>query len=256
MVHIHTAELNRYGVALFLLGGLATPALAVDGDSDPRSGAAAEIAALPGSADQALDFDIPAQSLASALQRYALISGRPALFSSAMVAGRSASAVRGRHTPEAALHLLLEGSGLTAQEGKGGPADAFVLKAVGPQAGGDPPDMDGLDIDYGGWVQAHVWDALCADTRTAPGDYRVLLRFEVDASGRIRQARLLTSTGSARRDAAVLDTLQHVRVERAPPAGMAQPLTMILLQDDKKHRDDGAPSCGNTGGNNNRAARP
>jgi TonB family protein len=257
MLHTHTTGLNRYGVALFLLSGLAAPALgAAEGDNDTLTGDVADVTSLPGSAEQALDFDIPSQPLASALQRYALISGRPALFSSAMVAGRSSNTVHGSHTPEAALNLLLEGSGLVAQKGREGPDYAFVLKAIGPQADAGHPETDGLDIDYGGWVQARVWDALCANARTAPGGYRVLLRFEVDASGRIQRARLLTSTGNARRDAAVLDTLQHVQVDRSPPPGMAQPLTMILLPHDRRHPDDGASSCSNNGGNHDRAAQP
>lgn len=229
-----------------MLCGLAAPALGAPYVDDAPSWEDVTAPGAPsGAVDRALDFDIPAQPLATALQRYALISSRPALFSSAMVAGRTSTALHGLHAPEAALHRLLEGTGLIAQKGKGGPADAFVLKVVSAQANAarPSPGPDGLDIDYGGQVQARVWEALCAEARTAPGDYRSLLRFEVDASGRLRQPRLLTSTGDVRRDAAVLEALERVRVGRAPPPRMAQPLTMILLPRDPEHPDGSAQRC-------------
>ena len=181
-------------------------------------------------AAELLDFDIPAQALATALHRYASMTGRPALFSSAMVAGRMSNAVRGRYTREAALDHLLERTGLVAQQGPHGADEVFVLKRVAADDNAvPPPDGQGVDWDYGTRVQARVWKALCADARTTPGDYRVLLRFEVDASGQLRRARLLTSTGGARRDAAVLDVLRKIRMQWPPPPEMAQPVTMVLL---------------------------
>lgn len=193
-------------------------------------------------AEGIIEFDIPAQPLASALQHYALISRRPALFSSEMVAGRYSRALRGRYSPEAALHRLLERTGLAAQQGVGGSANAFVLKAIAPEAASRP--APGLDFAYGAHVQAGVWAALCADARTAPGSYRALLRFHVDGDGRLREPRLLTSTGSAARDTAVLRRLAQVRVDRSPPRNLPQPLTMILLPDDERDADGVASQCG------------
>ncbi|WP_435511697.1 STN domain-containing protein [Variovorax sp. LT1R16] len=189
-----------------------------------------------------MQFDIPSQILAIALQRYAAAARRPAVFSSALVAGKRSNSVLGRHSPDEALRLLLNGTGLVAQKGKSGPEEAFVLKR---EASVDTAavDVNGLDLDYGGWVQSQVWDALCADARTAPGDYRALLQFEVDAGGQIRQGRLLTSTGNAQRDTAVRSVLALVRVGRAPPPSMAQPLTMLLLPREAERAHDGEALC-------------
>ncbi|MDF3837589.1 TonB family protein [Cupriavidus basilensis] len=248
-MHPYAARLSRRSAALWVLYGLAAPARGAADVDDVFASGDVKVVVLPSvAADQTLDFDIPAASLGTALQRYAVVSSRPALFSSAMVAGRRSTAVRGRYTPEAALHLLLEGTGVAAQKGRSGPAEAFVLRPISSHADAARSSMDGLNTDYGGWVQARIWEAFCADARTVPGDYRVLLRFEVDASGRVHQSRLLTSTGSARRDAAVLDTLQRVRVDRSPPPDMAQPLTMVLLPRDPQHPDNAAQRCDNIGG--------
>lgn len=232
---------RRHALALSLLCGFWLPAWASTADGD-----AARVddgAALPEAAASGVDFDIAAQPLAAALQRYAMQSGRPALFDSAAVSGRTSAAVRGHHAPETALRLLLEGTGLAAERTRDGPADAFVLRPVDARALAARQPAEGVDTDYGAWVQARVWEALCADARTAPGGYRTLLRFEVDAAGALQKPRLLTSTGNARRDAAVREALQRVRVGRAPPPAMAQPLTLVLLPRDPADPD--APRCGN-----------
>jgi len=191
----------------------------------PTAGAAP---ALP-APERILDFDIPAQPLAAALDRYASLSGWPIVFHGEMVAGRISSPVQGRYSPEAALQRLLAGTGLALQKVAAGPADAYTLKEIGPPAGGSHTGASAVDFDYGGWVQGQVWAALCSHARTAPGNWRSLLRFRVDPSGQIHGARMFTSTGDARRDAAVLDTLRRVRVNQAPPPSMAQPLTMLIL---------------------------
>jgi TonB family protein len=219
---------RRHGAAIWMLCGLGAPAWAADGVALASAGDVRS-AATPDAPEKLHDFDIPAQPLDAALKRYATVSGWPILFPSAMVAGRISSAVRGSYSPQAALGRLLDGTGLAAEKVDTGPSDTFVLKQIDAAAPPSRPAAGGVDFDYGGWVQARVRAALCTDPRTAAENYRALLRFEIDASGAIQQARLLNSTGNAARDAALLETLQSVHVERAPPPDMAQPLTMIIL---------------------------
>jgi len=57
-------------------------------------------------------FDIPAQSLASALNQLAAQSGLQVIYNGELVQGLSSPAVRGSQEPEAALQHLLQGSGL------------------------------------------------------------------------------------------------------------------------------------------------
>jgi len=62
---------------------------------------------------QPMAFDIPAQPLTSALHSFAETSGLQVSFPSDMAAGVSSPGLSGTHTPEAALQLLLSGTGLT-----------------------------------------------------------------------------------------------------------------------------------------------
>jgi TonB family protein len=244
MVRAHTG-LSRHGAALWIVCGLAAPISAAV--AAPIGAFAPDEAGAPATADlvaRDIDFDIPAQALATALDRFSELSGHAALFSSTLAAGRMSSPVLGRYTPKTALQLLLAGSGLDVEEISTGQVATFVLKPAAK-----PPDADampapdsaaahaGLD-NYDGLIQAKVWASICADRRTASGSYRSLLRFQVDAAGRIERARLLGSSGDRRRDRLLLTLLQNVQVGRPPPPDMAQPVTMLILPG-----QDGGPVC-------------
>ena len=222
-------------MALWVLLCGSAPAWAAEGARLPSSGSAPPTYSSPAATGQLVEFDIPAQPLADALKRHATMTRQPTLFRSEIVAGLTSSAVRGLHSPEAALRLLLDGTGLAAEKVDTGPASAFVLKAINtPQATAPRAELESVadhapDAGYPGLVQGTVWDALCGDARTAPGPYRSVLRFQVDAAGQVRRARLLGSTGDARRDAAMLEVVQRVRMERPPPPDMPQPVTLLIL---------------------------
>lgn len=229
----------RQCLSAVLLVGLASPCVSArqqDGDvsASGRVGPARGVVSDPRNDPSSLsggllfDFDIAAQPLAMALDRYASLTQRAAVFRSEIVAGRRSSAVRGRYTPEQALTLMLARSGVMAEKTQTGPSDAFVLKAVTEPV----PTMQAALAaagDYPGLVQVQIWEALCRNTGTRPGDYRALLRFRVDRRGQVAQVRVLGSTGNATRDAAVQLALERVRMDRTPPPGMPQPLTMLIL---------------------------
>lgn len=236
------ARLSRHVVALCVLCGLATSmsTWARDESGVPsRTEHPAEIAPL-------IEFNIPAQPLPLALNRYASLTSRATLFRSELAAGRISGSVQGRYTPEAALAQLLEGTGLVFEKIDDGPADAFVLRAAG--ASSSLQAALASAGDYPGLLQTRIWDAVCASLPAALGRYHALLRFQVDEGGQLIHARLLSSTGDVRRDKALLNALDGVRVGAPPPAGMPQPLTMLVLPDDpgapraerRCHRD--APS--------------
>ncbi|QPF75695.1 TonB-dependent siderophore receptor [Roseateles sp. DAIF2] len=64
---------------------------------------------------QALEFALPAQPLAQSLQELARKAGLQLLVDPALLQGRQAPALRGRHEPEAALNRLLADSGLAGR---------------------------------------------------------------------------------------------------------------------------------------------
>ncbi|HEY4547086.1 MAG TPA: secretin and TonB N-terminal domain-containing protein, partial [Pedomonas sp.] len=65
-------------------------------------------------------FDIPAQSLASAINEFSRQSGRAITAPAAVLRDKTAPAVKGAMTPEEALERLLEGTGLHIETTPGG----------------------------------------------------------------------------------------------------------------------------------------
>lgn len=173
-------------------------------------------------------FDLPAQPLAEALETFGAMTGWSGFYQADKVAGRRAPALAGRYPPEAALRLLLEGSGLAAHFTA---PEAFVLEpggegAMAPAIAAAAP----RDPVYDGLLQSRVREIFCRDARTMPDGWRVALSFQVDGEGRIARPMLLDSTGDATRDGAILQALREVRVGRPPPArNAAEPFVMLIV---------------------------
>ncbi|MFT4172327.1 MAG: secretin and TonB N-terminal domain-containing protein [Rhodocyclaceae bacterium] len=177
-----------------------------------------------------VQFDIPAQALASALERYAVMADQTVLFSDALVAGRTSAAVRGRMTPRAALQALLAGTGLEAETAVGVGGSTFVLKRTPPApASSAPVAAAQLDRSYDGLLQRRVWQALCRNPATTPGTYRAAMQIDVDENGRVIAPHLLSTTGDEARDQAIVATLHGLQLDYPPPAGLPQPVLLVIL---------------------------
>lgn len=238
----HAARLSRHGLALWMLLCGSAPAWAADGAGLPSPGSAQPASPSLGATGQLLDFDIPAQPLAAALDQYAYLIKQPVVYPGSLAVGRTASAVAGRYTPEVALQSLLQGTGLVMQKLRTPVGDTFTLSEVAartdlPRAG--TTALLGRPRGFHGLVQSRVLQALCAQPDTVPGDYSALLRFRLDGEGRVQGAQLLDATGNPRRDAAILEALRQVRMERPPQALAGQSLTMAVLP----RGQDAGPQC-------------
>lgn len=238
----HAATLNRSLVALWLLCGPAGSIWATEDSKALPQSLQSGSAAQQAHSGTSFDFDIPTQPLAAALDRFAVVSGRSALFSSTLVVGRMASPVQGRYTPSDALHLLLEGTDLMAEEVITGSLSALVVKQASPQALASAAAQRAATKDrllaYDSLLQARVWAALCADPETARQDYQSLLRFQVGPGGQVSGAELIGTSGDRRRDAALVSALRRVQIGRAPPPELVQPVTLLILPP-----QDGGPAC-------------
>lgn len=187
-------------------------------------------------------FDLPGQPLKAALALYDTQTHLSVFFPSALVEGRSASAVQGQFAPIDALHRLLDGSGLVARAVA---PDAFVLMP-GPslEEGGGvaAPDASAaitLGLAYRGRLQARVLQALCAREGLALGTYRLALRMHVDANGRASQVRLLDTTGDRARDAAIVAATAQIDIGQAP-VDPSEPFVLLL----RPHTANAKPVCG------------
>lgn len=181
-------------------------------------------------ADTALiPFDIAAQPLDAALAAYTQATGMAVLVTSRLTAGRQASAVRGRLAPREALRLLLTGTGLQARYTS---ASAFTLveaaaNAPAPRAAATAPSAAAV-TRYAGVLQNTVTRALCQWTGAQFGRYRASLQLWIGRNGVVRQARVLSGTGDARRDEALAGVLSGLIMDTPPPADLPQPVTIVL----------------------------
>ncbi|MCI1835071.1 MAG: STN domain-containing protein [Achromobacter ruhlandii] len=174
-------------------------------------------------------FDIAAQPLDAALAAYTQATGMAVLVTSRLTAGRQGSAVRGRLAPREALRLLLAGTGLQARYAS---ASAFTLvesaaSAPAPRAAGAAPTPAAV-TRYAGVLQNTVTRALCQWTGAQFGRYRASLQLWIGRNGVVRQARVLSGTGDARRDEALAGVLSGLIMDAPPPADLPQPVTIVL----------------------------
>jgi hypothetical protein len=182
-------------------------------DADPRD------------AVERIAFDIPTQSLETALHAYAAASGRQVLYAVAVASGRHSSAVKGIFTPGAALGVLLTGTGLV---GRPTDVDAFTISpSIMEPAAAAPAAIP--DARYLGAVQAGILGAICRNTQTWPGEYKIAVQLWIAPSGAVEGTALLGSTGESGRDAILLNGLRDIVIDARPPAGMPQPITMAVV---------------------------
>ena len=181
-----------------------------------------------------LRFEIHAQPLTDAIDRLAAITRWSAFYRTDAIAGVQAVAVQGWYTPDAALRMLVDRSGLVVQYTA---ADAFVLEPLGGLPTSATPAESPRDTVQEGLLQAGMREVFCHNARIAPGGYRVAVSFQLDGAGRVVQPVLLDSTGDRDRDAAIMDGLRQVRTGRAPAS--AQPFVMLIVP--KATRDCARP---------------
>jgi hypothetical protein len=181
-----------------------------------------------------VEFDIPEQSLAGALERYMSLSNVTIVVDSAVIGERRSSAVRGALSQDGALQSLLEGTGLDSR--RIGPA-AYTLVPL-PQGAEARPRLPRF-MDYAAAVQRAVTLALCRMDDTSPVRYRTVVRLWLHPDGKVRQAELAVSTGSASRDGAITGVLGGVTVGAAVPRDLPQPIKLAIAS---RRSDDAACS--------------
>lgn len=169
---------------------------------------------------QTFDFNIPAQPLAAALERYSQITGRDALYNSNLTAGLRSAEVRGSLSPDMALSLLLAGTGLNARAVT---STSFALYRVATPSAPSPAVQT-----FYGRLQTSLRSTLCADPFARPGGYRLAVRLWLGRSGRVVKHERLGSTGADDTDTTIDRRLSQLAIGAPPPPDLAQPVTVII----------------------------
>lgn len=184
-------------------------------------------AAVAAAGDDVHAYDIPAQPLEQAVERFSVISGWSVMYPGELAAGRSSHQLRASLPPLPALQMLLQDTGIEAEL----IGEQRVVLRRGTQAAvetvGDAelPEAE-RRRRYGG-LQQRLRAAFCDDPDLAPGGYAASLRFRVDRDGQVREPELLSGSGSTHRDARLLQAVQGL-VLAAEAAALPQPVTLQI----------------------------
>lgn len=191
------------------------------------------------SADQAIDFNIPAQSLDGALAAYFRATGVQLLYDSQLTASYRSAAVKGRYTPREALRRLIDGTGLVIRYT--GANAAIITK---PQPGGGDslvplgrvvvreelaaePIRPSERLAYYSTLEYELQRRLSEDERTERLTFTIAVELTIGPSGSLDQIRIQRGSGNRRTDAAVTTALEGATLP-SPPRGLAQPLAIVL----------------------------
>ncbi|MHC8411163.1 STN domain-containing protein [Pseudomonas sp. Hz4] len=189
------------------------------------------VIAGPIDSQTSLELDIPAQELASALERYSRATGMAVLVDRQLTRGRRSIAVKGRLNAADALSLMLGGSGLMARYAR---ADAFTLQVAQVT---EVPSMQAsvatsaplAGSSYATAIQSAIERSLCRSPSIRPGSFRALLQLWIGRDGVVQYSRLVSSTGDVQRDSALVERLRNLNIERPAPSSLGQPVTLLLL---------------------------
>jgi hypothetical protein len=171
-----------------------------------------------------LQFDIPSQPLATALREYSRTTGLEVFYDGSLSIGHRSSAVRGAFTPTLGLKTLLRGTGYVARTTEISNAVTIVsAPSVAPlQATFARYD------NYFAVLQARLSEALCPADESSRDGKDVTFRFWLSSSGVVSNVELLGEAASSDRREAVAAKLQGLQIGKIPPAGLPQPLTMVI----------------------------
>ncbi|MCK9919340.1 STN domain-containing protein [Microbacteriaceae bacterium K1510] len=170
--------------------------------------------------DAQFEFDIPAQTLAVALDAYGDATGLQVFYDGALAQGRRSGAVKGRLSADAALRDLLTGTGLVPRKTNTHSITIVPSRSV--------QTADSFTQTYFSAVQTKVSQALCARPETRPGDIDRVLRLWISPSGVVQQARSLGA--DERADEPVFDrALRGLAIGVIPPADLPQPIVLAIM---------------------------
>lgn len=193
-------------------------------------------------------FDIPAQSLRSALDAFARTSGVNVTYDPALIEGRMSSAVRLSGAPSTALGALLAGSGLQSLFTNAASATIVPIRrdldlpaaTLAAQSGSDlvlaplvvaaPRRIGGDDHfrTYAEVMRRELQAGLAAHPDLRAERFDLDVGVSLDRDGRVILAATSTGDGVGDVEARVIAFTRGFRFSIAPPPGMPQPVRLRM----------------------------
>lgn len=188
-------------------------------------------AALAGTASARAEiFEIPAQSLATAIDAFCAATGAEVYYDGAATLGFKSSRITGDHTRDGALRILLSGTDLVPLKVR---TSAYLLINPGDDAAralaAAKLAQDARYRDYFAVVQQSVLQSLCRLSDRSMMPERMVIRLWIDPTGAVRQLQADDLRDGDSRISNFHMSLRDLRLPEAPPRNMPQPVTVALL---------------------------
>lgn len=188
----------------------------------------------PSESSQTIEFEIPAEPLELALNAYGEKTKIQLFVDAAMISGLRSGALKGSFAPEDALAKMLAGTGLTVRAIGDQGFTLVRLSTLHRSDAAYPSELSAGVMrfnQYSGGIQNALRSALCLRQETASGSYRALVRFRINASGTVIHSELISPSGDYARDAVLSAAVQSL-TPGSPPAGLPQPVTLLIVSDE------------------------
>jgi hypothetical protein len=191
------------------------------------AGSAPALAQSSGS-EARIDFNIPAQPLARALVAYGAVTGLEVFYKAALAERRKSAGVLGSLTPTVALQILLRDTGYVARTT--GPG-AFTIELEPHEANpttGTSDTARRIYEPYFAVIQAQISDVICRSADIVSGHDEIVFQLWLAPSGQVARAEVVGDDGNPAEDQTFAIAMRGLAIA-APPAGMPQPVSMVIF---------------------------
>jgi hypothetical protein len=189
-------------------------------------------------ADGEIEFNIPAQPLSRALMAYGAATGLEIFYDATLAENQRTVDLVGRLAPSDALWMLLHGTGYAAKATMPGAFTIVPAPRPSPLSAVAAAAARRRLEPYFAAIQARVGDALCRNGEMLSAPRELLLQFWLAPSGVVAQAEVIDERGDRTEDQTLAVAIRGLALV-APPAGMPQPVNMVIFP-----RSGASRSCG------------
>ncbi len=179
-----------------------------------------------------LQFDIPAQPLASALRLYSNEVQLRLFYDSSLMEGRQSPPVHGAMSARVVLLKLLDGTGFFVTSLEPGTATILSSAPQGDNVHEKFAAMKSKAAQFSSYfsdVQAGLRAAFCRSPETQVDKEERIIRLWIAPSGAVAHAELISSMGKQAQDDAYAAAIRNLVIDEPPPANLPQPITMMVL---------------------------
>src|SRR5262249_29847735 len=166
--------------------------------------------------------------LSRALIAYGAATGLEIFYDTALVDKQRTVDLVGRLAPSDALRILLRGTGYAAKATMPGAFTIVPAPRSAPLSAVAAASVRRHLEPYFAAIQAQIDDALCRNDAILSNPRKFLFQFWLAPSGVVEQAEVIDEAGERADDQTLAAAIRGLALA-APPAGMPQPVSMVIF---------------------------